>query len=270
MKNKHVNVTPEMRDRLKAEMKRSKRINTNAKIAELLDLTTTQISRILTGRSSCALEYIERLAEEWEVRTDYLLCKDDYRTIWDIYEVMDDQLSKKNKAVLNLLDLYGYRFEIVELLKITSGDIARLKDANEELRFIKDYVKEENKENIEVEIKRPHRRSDNSSYRIFELTGGILKKYLWRSNVDPAKCKVIKVADHHAIKILPDDKGVYHEIIGYVDFWTKITLNGELIGYVKHIDDYLGVLSENTNTLFNSMLKADRFKMTDWKMIFDV
>lgn len=270
MRNKHVDVTPEMRDRIRSEMKRNKQTNINEKIGELLNLTSTQVSRILNGKSSCALEYIEKLAKIWGVRTDYLLCEDDYRTEWDIYEVRDKQLSEKNKAVVNLLELYGYRFEMAELLKITSADIARLKDANEELLFIKNYVKGNGKTDIEVEFKKiPHRRSDTSSYHIYELTGGILKKYLCRSGTDLKKCKVIEVADH-TLKILPDDKGVYHEIIGYVDFWTKITLNGELIGYVKYIDDYLGVLSENTNTLFNSMLKADRFKMTDWKMIFDV
>lgn len=268
MRNKHIDVTPEMRDRIKAEMKRNKQANTNAEIATILNLTPTQISRILSGKSSCDLDYIKRLAKIWGVRTDYLLCKDDYRTEWDIYEIRREQLSEKNKAVVNLLELYGYEFEMVELLKITSADIARLKDANEELRFIKDYVEGNGKTDIEVVFKRfVHLKSATNAYHMFELSGGLLKKYLCRSSADLKKCKVIKVANR-SLKLLPDDKGVYHEIIGYVDFWTKITLNDELIGYVKNVDDYLGVLSENTNALFSSMVKADRAKMTEWKMIY--
>ena len=269
MENKHFDVTPEIKKRIRTEMKKNELTKTNESLAYFLDLSSTQVSRILNGQSSCSSEYLDKLAKLWEVRKDYLLCNDDYRTDDDIYAIKGKKLSEKNKAVRQLLELSGYKFEMVELLSITSGDIVRLKDMDGELNFIKEYLEENSKTNIELIFRQLAKRKANAStHHIFQLRGGLLKKYLFNRGADPQKYRTIQT-DAGWFKILPDENGVCHEIIGFISFWTRITRNNELIGYVKYLDNYLGILSENTNTLFASMLKADKNMITEWKMILN-
>lgn len=126
MKKERVHVTSEMRDRFKAEMKAHKQ--NGYQVAELLNVEPGTYSRYLRGEIDLSQERLQKLAELWGVRTEYLLCKDDTRTIEEYFKRDDVDITERQRHIWETMTKYGYEFEYLyehqePIIKITRGGI---------------------------------------------------------------------------------------------------------------------------------------------------
>lgn len=243
MKNKHIAVNSEMRKRIKEEMKRNGQ--KNADIAEYLRMEPPSFSRILNGRSSLAQEYLKMLVELWDVRSNYLLCIDNFRTDDEIYRRKGEKRTAKTNAVRELLKVIGYETEEVELLVIKPLEMAKLENIDEELAFIEphiisdkklwDYVKKK-VYIIRDDLPLPLEPCQNTEF-CFEVSG------------------VIEKLDENCIEYLE------YEIVQYIGFYSRITENGSLVGYIGSAHSFYDVITDTVESMFKSLLKASTFKI---------
>lgn len=126
MKKERVHVTSEMRDRFKTEMKAHKQ--NGYQVAELLNVEPGTYSRYLRGEIDLSQERLQKLADLWGVRADYLLCKDDSRTFAEYFNRDDINITKRQHHIWDTMTKYGYEFEYLydheePIIKISRGKV---------------------------------------------------------------------------------------------------------------------------------------------------
>ena len=263
MKKERIHVTSEIRARIKEEMKKNGLKNET--VAEYLRIEPGTYSRIINDKIAMTSEHLQGLLKLFGVRENYLLCIDNYRTESDIYETKENQLTEEHRAMIRLLETFGYSFETVELLEITARDLAGFKDMDKELDFIADHVIGCSPSDL---INVLNNETINSPvHNVFEMSGGLIEKYLYPHDRTNRKAKVLTFKKG-SFKVYPDEEGCYYESVFYISFHVKITKNGELLGYVKDLSDYMNVLNNSTKTLFSSLLEMDKNKYTDYRKIY--
>ena len=124
MKKERVHVTSEMRDRFKAEMKAHNQ--SGYQVAELLNVEPGTYSRYIRGEIDLSQDRLQKLADLWGVRTEYLLCKDDIRTIEEYLSRDDVNITERQRHVWETMTKYGYEFEYLyenemPIIKISRG-----------------------------------------------------------------------------------------------------------------------------------------------------
>lgn len=106
-------LSPKMIDRFKTEADRNGQYD--YQVAEYLNIAPQTYSRFVRGEYPIRNEYVEKLADLWGVRKDYLLCVDDIRTNEEYYDNHYERLSKRQRVIWEALPVYGYEFEYVDL-----------------------------------------------------------------------------------------------------------------------------------------------------------
>ena len=76
-------------------------------LAEKSGYTKQYISYIVTGKKNMSVESAEIFANILHVRKEYLLCKDDYKTLEDIFEEISNESDILRKAALKMLEIFG-------------------------------------------------------------------------------------------------------------------------------------------------------------------
>ena len=247
MKKEHVNVKQKMTNRISAEMKRNKQ--TNEMIAERLDITPEHFSRLRNGKHKLTRDKAEILASMWGVMPDYVLGFSDCRTYEDYHLIDSAGEIALYKAVTDLLKIMGYEIDIVELLVITPGEIAAMYNPDEEIKAIEPYIIEPGElwpfvKKSAYNARRNEVAQYSESVFCFEISDGYIEKE--EANIDQCDSLTDPIEDI-----------IYNTEIGdYINFYARITKDGELIGYAEHYRQFFKIISKNAASLFGTLLSA--------------
>lgn len=83
-------------------------------MAQKIPIHPKYLSAILNGKKSVNISLIDRIGEELELRTKYLLCEDDYRTESELMAATGLNLSEDYKTMIAFLESIGIDVEIVK------------------------------------------------------------------------------------------------------------------------------------------------------------
>lgn len=248
MKNEHVSVNSEMKKRIKDEMRRNGQKNTD--IAEYLRMEPGSFSRILNGRAPLAQEYLKMLVELWDVRSNYLMCIDNYRTDDEIFKRRGEKRTAKTNAARELLKVIGFEIEEVELLVINPVEIANMEYIDEELAYLEPHIIHD-KNLWETVKKKAYSIRDGERFEIYRNL-----EFCFEVS------DVIKKIDEGCIEYLE------YEISDYVGFYSRITENGSLVGYIRNTNSLYSVITDTVESMVKSLLKSNTFEITKNLSIF--
>lgn len=241
MKKKPISVTPTMKERIRAEMKRNHQ--TDQDIADILYITRQQYSRIINGKYNLIPEHLKKLLSVWGVRENYLLGKDNIRTEYDFFHKIGLKSSEEHTAVTNLLSVYGYNIESVYLLAVSALDLSRLYFMDEELAFISQHIVS-HVDLWEIIAERARVMKNNREYDM-ELFDD--KKYYF------------EISDSLAEKIKTENETLLeNDILLYVDTLARIRKDGVLVGYVENTNSILKMIGDNAAQLFDLVININR------------
>lgn len=114
MKNKRDDITNiEIGKRLRQEAKRNG--YTNQMVADLINYSSSkQISPIYSGKKAIDNDRIEKLANAFNVRKEYLLCEDDFPTENDILKNINEADAKVFFSVFSFLRSLGFIIDYID------------------------------------------------------------------------------------------------------------------------------------------------------------
>lgn len=91
-------------------------------LAKKSGYTNQYISYIVTGKKNMSMESAEIFANILEVRKEYLLCKDSYKTVEHKRKAFFENLDEINNIVLSLIKLYGGISVINSIVETEDGE----------------------------------------------------------------------------------------------------------------------------------------------------
>lgn len=118
-------LSPEMRDRFKAEADKNGRYDYQV-AEEYLHVTSKTYSAWMRGKNPIGEDYVKKLADLWGVRENYLLCIDDIRTDTEYYDAYHKNLSNRQRAIWEALPVYGYEFEYIDQADTNNDCVVRI------------------------------------------------------------------------------------------------------------------------------------------------
>ena len=240
MESRQIPISAEMKQRIKKEM--AIHGQKNRDIADYLCMQPQSFSRIICGRALCAYEYLQRLANLWGIRENYLLCKDNIRTDNEFLIKIGSERTEKNMAISNLLKAYGYNIETVYLLAVSALDLSTLYFMDDELSFISQHIVS-NTELWESITERAHVMKNNR-----ECDKELFDDEKYYFEISDALVEKIKAEED----VLLDT-----DILEYVDVLTRIRKDGTLVGYIEKENSILKMMSDNAAQLFDSVIKIN-------------
>lgn len=249
MKKKPISVTPAMKERIRAEMKRNHQ--TDQDMADILYITRQQYSRIINGKYNLVPEHLKKLASIWKVRENYLLGIDSFRTNDDLLKEKDASNSEIRNAVDELLKTLGIYYELCELACFDISELSKLRqegvDIDKMITFIDPYICEPRKnwerfKNLINDVFKKNVLFENRKY--YFMTNGELG--------DDAFNYLMEEVENE------EDNKFYTEVERLTDYKLKTEIDGVLIGYCD-LGLYFHEITANTvKTLFNSLLDTEK------------
>ena len=112
----NIRLTAEMRDRIVGEIKASGK--TQKEFAALIPINDKYFSAILNGRKDIIDDILKKIAEILEVRKEYLLCQDNYRTDTELIAITGITDRLNYHTMIDFLDVLGIDVEIIPPEKI--------------------------------------------------------------------------------------------------------------------------------------------------------
>ncbi|MCD8384463.1 MAG: helix-turn-helix domain-containing protein [Clostridiales bacterium] len=115
MGRKRVEINPESGKRLNQWLTANNM--TGKQLAERLNYTQQQISKIINGKANLTLDMAKQISELSSdslldrVRVQWLMCQDDFMTGKDIVSATTENKFTKRELIENLLTLHGYLIE---------------------------------------------------------------------------------------------------------------------------------------------------------------
>ena len=234
MKNERVRVTAEMRDRIKDEI--NKCPLKEYEIAEtVLYCRPGTFSRYLTGEITIHLDDIRKLAELWNVRKEYLLCMDNIRTDDEFTErLLGGGLSKRQRAIWNALQIYGYEFEYITEIAITPAQLHDIADTDNALNELSKCILSQ-----PGEWEQFKEAVNNPKSTIYNV------KHVFM--IEEGNCELIELT----------------AFVNYLDNYVKISRNDVCYGFMNSIDFVKAVefMEISVSNLFDTFLYINRFDM---------
>ena len=247
MKKKPIRVTPIMKERMRAEMKRNHQ--TDQDIADILFISRQQYSRIINGKYNLAPEHLKKLLSVWGVRENYLLGIDSFRSEEDMWDKRSEARKESIVAALKLLNSVGMDFESYEMISFKLPDIQYLKkcglDTEKLVSAVDPYVCEprDSWETFKNGIE--NIKDDNPAYwqeHLF-ITNGLIE------------------AAMNASLSLAQGQGNAHWndfVIASTGVYSKIIVDGKFIGYSRKFYEDMDIIIDTVKSLANSLIEIEK------------
>lgn len=241
MKKKPISVTPTMKERIRAEMKRNHQ--TDQDMADILYITRQQYSRIINGKYQLAPEHLNKMLSTWKIRKNYLLGIDSVRLDEEMWNVKDESHLALIRSEIEFLKTIGIREEHCELVHFKKPELIKEKesglDIDRMISFIDLYICEprENWNRFKELLYDPY---DNHDY--YFLTNGLLMEDLTELVMDAEESDT--------------DLELYEMIYKFTFYASKIVIEDRLIGYC-HLDFY-NVIADTVKSLFISLMDVKK------------
>ena len=245
MKKKPVRVTPIMKDRIRAEMKRHNQKDQD--IADILYITRQQYSRIINGKYQLMPEHLNKMVSIWGVRENYLLGIDAVRSEEDMMKKRDESRSAMSKAERDFLKAIGINVEWCELVHFRISEIIKDKetglDIDRMISFFDPYICEprENWNRFKNLLDKMVQTYDSFYDRDFYfITSGLI---------------LVDINDiMMEVEEFGSDAQFYEKIDKFPFYTYKIEIDGTLIGYCSL--NYNDVIANTVKALFSSLIDA--------------
>lgn len=117
-------ITQEMKERIVSEIKAA-RLSQKA-VAKSIPIHDKYLSSILNGRQEANIDIINRIASILDLRTDYLLCRDNIRTESELSGLNDSESIRAYNAMIDFLSTIGIK--VTMQLPIIGQDAKRIEE----------------------------------------------------------------------------------------------------------------------------------------------
>lgn len=247
MKKKPIRVTPIMKERMRAEMKRNHQ--TDQDVADILYICRQQYSKILNGHYKLVPEHLKKLLSIWGVRESYLLGIDSFRTEEEMWNKRSEARKESIVAALSLLNSVGLDFESCEMISFKLPDIQHLRkcglDTKKLVSAIDPYICEprDSWEIFKNEIE--SLTDDNPAYwqeHLF-LTNGLFEAAM------KAKLPLAQGRDN----VHWNDF-----VVASSQNYSKIIVDGEFIGYTRKFYEDMDIIIDTVKNLANSLIEIEK------------
>ena len=248
MKKKPIHVTPIMKERIRAEMKRNHQ--TDQDIADILYITRQQYSRIINGKYQLMPEHLKKMLSVWGVRENYLLGVDSFRSENEIWKKRSEERKESVAATLNLLNTLGIDFESCEMISIKLPEIQYFKrhglNIDMLISSIDPYICEprDSWETFKNGIE--NIKDDNPAYwqeHLF-ITDGLFEAAM------NASLSLSQDSNAHWNDVIVASTGVY----------SKIIVDGKFIGYSRKFYEDMDIIIDTVKSLANSLIDIEKRK----------